>query len=70
MKVYCPCQGCKERCFCCHASCSKYAAYKAELSDLKEQEKRAEDFNSFLFATKKQLMKKGAKRLYYKGKVR
>ena len=53
MKVFCPCQGCKERCFCCHASCSKYAAYKAELSD-----------------TKKQIMKKGAKRLYYKGKVK
>ena len=70
MKINCPCQDCKDRCFCCHASCAKYAAYKTELADLKEKERREEDFNSFLFATKSALMKKGAQRLYQEGKVK
>lgn len=68
MKIPCPCHGCTQRHFCCHASCSKYAAYRTELNDMKEHERRLEDFNSFLFATKKPLMRKNLQRRYYKNR--
>lgn len=65
MYINCPCKDCVERHFCCHASCTKYAAYRTELTEQKQLEKADNELNNFNFAVKKQLMKKGANRMYY-----
>ena len=63
-KIYCPCNGCDKRHFCCHSTCPKYAVYREQLSRQRDIERKEYDLISFQFATKKALMKKGADRMY------
>lgn len=65
VKIPVPCYNCKDRCFCCHVTCAKYAAYKAQLELLKEYNKKQAEEENFNFAMKRALMKKGAARRYY-----
>ena len=48
MKINVPCQYCTDRHFCCHATCSKYAAYKAQLADFAEKKRKEDDLTAFL----------------------
>ena len=65
MKISVPCHNCPDRCFCCHAACAKYAAYKAQLDLLKEYNRKQAELDSFNFAAKKALMKRTLTRKYY-----
>lgn len=71
MKIPVPCYNCKERCFCCHASCAKYAAYKSQLELLNEYNRKQKEEERFNFAAKKALMKQTLTRKYYeRGKTK
>ena len=70
MKINCPCKGCTDRHMNCHSQCAKYADYRVELERQKEAQKADYEFESFLFCTKRAVMEKGRKRMYYEKKVR
>jgi len=65
MKIHVPCHNCTERCFCCHASCAKYAAYKSQLELLHEYNRQQAEQENFNFAAKRALMKRTLTRRYY-----
>ena len=70
MKINCPCKGCTDRQLNCHSQCTKYANYCVELQAHKDAVKADYELQSFLFCTKRALMEKGRKRMYYEKKVR
>lgn len=63
-KLFCPCNGCGKRHFCCHSTCPKYAVYREQLSRQREIERKEYDKTSFNFAVKSALMKKGVYHMY------
>lgn len=70
MKINCPCKGCTDRRINCHSQCAKYAEYRTALQAHKEAVKADNELQSFLFSTKRAIMEKGRKRMYYEKKVR
>lgn len=70
MKINCPCKGCTDRHINCHSQCANYAEYRTALQAQKEAQKADYELQSFLFCTKRAIMEKGRKRMYYEKKVR
>lgn len=70
MNINCPCKGCKDRHINCHSQCANYAKYRVDLQAHKDAVKADNELQSFLFSTKRAIMAKGRKRMYYEKKVR
>lgn len=58
MYIHIPCHHCTDRHFCCHATCAKYAAYKAQLADIADKKEKERDQIAFMCSVFKTNLKK------------